>query len=200
MKSRYLLGVVLLVVLPCGAQQGRTSASRHAQAVTEPDCPEGKGCTTFKQMWEGGDKVARSATWACFDFPQDLGVFGHGPSYDEFLLLRDGGSVFNFHSFVYGIENVTATANAESYRNGVAHWIADNNGIAIDVIKSEDTLHLSLQYTSTEGANVRFEFTMRLSSGRYTSKWTTEKKHFFSSETSTEDYIGQCIALPEPHG
>jgi hypothetical protein len=165
--------------------------------VVIPDCPEVTACTTFRQMWQGGDRALKTATWACFDLPHDLPFGGHTPSYDNFFLLRDGVSVFDYTRFHNGIENVSAAAVAESFRNGVAHWKPDVSGTSLDVVKSEDELTLDLHYTSTSDESVRFHIDLRLSSGKYTSKWTITKKHTFSSEVSTEDNVGQCILLPK---
>lgn len=197
MKALLCVGSILLLLPLCRGQQEHGERDVHDKSAVLPACPEGKACTTFRQMWQGGDRALKTATWACFDLPQDLPFGLHTPSYDDFFLLRDGVSVFGFMRFYNGIENVSATAIAESFRNGVAHWKPDGSGASLDVVKSEDELTLDLHYTSTSDAGIGFHIDMRLSSGRYTSKWTTEKKHTFSSERSTDDNVGQCILLPK---
>ena len=197
MRAALCVGVIFLSLTPCKAQESRPQRDARDKSVAIPECPEGKACTTFGQMWRGGDRALKTATWACFDLPRDLPFGGHKPIYDDFFLLRDGVSVFDFTRFYDGIEKVSATAVAESFRNGVAHWRPDGSGTSLDVVKSEGELTLDLHYTSTADASLAFHIDMRLSSGRYTSKWTSEKKHTFSSETSAGDNVGQCVTLPK---
>jgi len=196
-RTALCVGLIFVSLIPCKAQESRPQRDVRDKPVAIPECPEGKACTTFRQMWQGGDRALKAATWACFGLPRDLPFGGHTPSNDNFFLLRDGVSVFDFTRFYNGTENVSAAAVAESFRNGVAHWKPDGSGTSLDVVKSEDELTLDLHYTSTSDASVGFHIDMRLSSGRYTSKWTTEKRHAFSSERSTDDNVGQCIVLPK---
>ena len=198
MRAVLCVGAIALLLTLLRAQQSHVQGEVRGKPVAVPACPEGSACTTFKQMWEGGDKTAKSATWACFDFPRELPFGGRAPTYDSFFLLRDGVSVFDFHMFNNGVENVSATSVAESFRNGVAHWKPDSSGTSLDVVKSEDELTLDLHYISTTESNVGLHVEMRLSSGRYTSRWIIEKKHTFSSEKSTEDNAGLCVVLPKP--
>ncbi len=170
MKPLLCFGAIFLLSLPCRAQQSHVKGNVHGRPTTAPECPEGKACTTFKQIWEGGDRTVKNASWACFDSPRELPFGGHAPTYDNFFLLRDGVSAFDFRLFNNGIENVSATAAAESFRNGVAHWKPDSISASLDVVKSEDDLTLNLHYTSTTESSVGFHFEMRLSSGRYASK------------------------------
>lgn len=197
MKRVMCVGTIFLLLIPLKAQQSRPQGDVHGKPAAVPECPEGKACTTFKQMWDGGDRAVKGATWACFDLPRESPLGGHYPTYDSFFLLRDGVSVFELRMFNNGVQNISANALAESFRNGVAHWKPNGSGTSLDVVKSEDELTLDLYYTSTSDASVGFHIDMRLSSRRYTSKWTTEKKHTFSSERSTDDNVGQCIVLPK---
>jgi len=198
MNAHLILGIALLTVIPGSAQSTRSPIPVQTEKDAVPVCPAGKGCLTFKQMWEGGDAVAKSATWACF-VQKNLGII---PSYndwnpDDLLLLRDGVSVFEMHRFIDGTERLSSSAEAESFRDGIAHWRPVSGPTSLDVTKSGETLALNLKYTDTKNSDVRFHFDMRLSSGRFTSKWIVESKSLLSKSTSTEDYSGQCIPLPK---
>ena len=197
MKIALCVGATAFLLLLCGARPLHAQRDAHAKPAAVPECPEGTACTTFKQMWLGGDRTVKSATWACFDLPRQLAFGLLAPTNDSFYLLRDGVSSFDFHRFYNGTDNVSATAVAESFRNGVAHWKPDNSGTSLEVVKSKDELTLDLHYTSTTKASVGLHVEMRLSSGRYTSHESIEKKHFFSTEETTEDDTGQCVLLPK---
>jgi hypothetical protein len=150
-------------------------------------------------MWNGGDSVARSATWACF-IQTNLQVM---PSFnawdaDEVLFLRDGVSTFEIHRFINGTERLSSVADADYFRGGVAHWKPGDGPASLDVTKSNESLRMDLRYTDTESRSEHFHLEMRLSSGRFTSEWTAETKSLFSKSTSTEDYAGQCVLLPKP--
>jgi hypothetical protein len=152
------------------------------------------GCQTFKQMWNGDDSVVKSATWACFNQTYS----GQTIDWDEVFLLRDGVSVFEIHHFTDGVERLSSEAQAEYFRDGIAHWKPENSSTSLDVTKSNETLIIDLRYTDTENANRHFHFNMRLSSGRFISVWTIERRSLTHSTTTTEDYAGQCILLPKP--
>lgn len=187
-RPTFICLVVLLIAISSSAQG---NGSRHQNRLTKsdsPDCTDGRGCQTFKQMWSGGDSVVKSATWACFK-QTDMR--------DEFLLLTDGNTFFEMHSFANGVENISAKAQAEYFRDRTAHWKPENSSTSLDVTKSTETLWMDLRFASTEKQSVHLEFTMRLSSGRFKDKWTTEKKNHFSTETSNWDDAGQCVLLPK---
>jgi len=194
MKAKFLFGIALLIAFPSLAQVSHRPVANQEPKHAEPECPDGRGCRTLKQMWDGGDNVARSATWACFT-QTDL---GYVTDRDEVLLLRDGVSVFEMHMFVNGIERLSSEAQAEYFRDGIAHWEPGNGPTSLDVTKSNETLTVDLRYTGVEKANEHLRFTMRLSSGRFKLESTIEKRGLFSTETSAEDITGQCVLLHKP--
>ena len=196
MNAEFVFGIVLLVSAPSAAQAPHRPPTSPKQTLVAPDCPEGLGCRTFKQMWDSGDSVARSATWACF-IQKDLTYVPFAPEKDVVFFLRDGASVFEMHYFTNGIESVSSEAHVEDSRGNVVHWIREDRPTSLDVTKSDETLIMNLQFTNTEQAIAHFYFTMRLSSGRFESEWTTEKKGWFSTTTSKDNYAGQCISIPK---
>jgi hypothetical protein len=150
-------------------------------------------------MWNGGDSTVRSATWACF-VQNNLEMI---PAYstwdtDEMLLLRDGISVFEIHRFVDGTERLALNASSDYFRDGIAHWRPDGSPSSLDVTKTGVALMTDANYKDTTNANVHFHLEMRLSSGKFTSRWSTETASVFSKSTSTEEFAGQCILLPKP--
>ncbi len=195
MKARLMFGVLLLAVGISTAQTAPLSPVSKLHVSKAPDCPEGLGCQTFKQLWNGGDDTARTATWACF-FQKDL-TYPLAPEKDVVFFLKESVSAFEISYFSNGVKDVSGITRAEYSQGGQPHWKPLSHPPSLEVTKSGGTLTAELEFANAEQATAHFHLSMTLSSGRFESEWTTEKKGFLSETTSKEDYSGLCVLLPK---